>query len=363
MLVSLRTSFHVIREKPRNEKGLLRAAETELRERLPTGWTIRRVVADRGDWFDARLALEPPDGETASVLVDAKTRIGPRDVRRLLDRWAEVAPGDVPLLVAPYLSPRTRQLLEAAGASYLDTTGNVCLSVRRPTVFIRTQGADTDPWPTEAKLRSLKGAAAGRVVRALLDFRPPYGITGLAERAGSPLATVHRVVDLLDREGLLEREPRGPVTAVDWEGLLARWTSEYDLFESNRVATYLEPRGLDRLLEKLRTTDVRYAVTGSLAAARLAPVAPSRLGMLFVDGDADEAATHFGLRATDEGANVFLIEPYDDVALERGPEDGGITYAAASQVAADLTKSPGRGPSEGEALVRWMAEHEDAWRA
>jgi hypothetical protein len=39
-----------------------------------------------------------------------------------------------------------------------------------------------------------------------------------------------------------------------------------------------------------------------------------------------------------------------------------IANAAASQVAADLVKSPGRGPSEGEALVKWMAANEDAWR-
>jgi hypothetical protein len=358
--------FHVSRDRPDTENALLRALEVGLRESLPTDWVLRREGADRGRQFDAQLTLQPPDGPTATLLVEAKIRFGPRDVGRLREQRDEAMrtePQAALVLVAPYLSPRTQQLLANEGINYVDSTGNARVSLGRPAVFIQTEGADADPWPAEAKLRSLKGPAAGRVVRAVLDFKPPYGVSELAGRSGSPLATVYRVIDLLDREGLLERQPRGPVTRVDWEGVLQRWTSEYSLSGSNRVASYLEPRGLDRLLERLRSTDLDYAVTGSLAAARIAPVAASRLGMVFVDGDTDEAAERLDLRGTDEGANVFLIAPFDRVALERGPEEDGIRYAAASQVAADLAKSPGRGPSEGEALIRWMAAHEDAWRS
>jgi hypothetical protein len=41
----------------------------------------------------------------------------------------------------------------------------------------------------------------------------------------------------------------------------------------------------------------------------------------------------------------------------------GITIAALSQIAADLMTSPSRGPNEAEALMQWMQENEDAWRA
>jgi hypothetical protein len=355
----------VARERPFSEIELLRTAEASLRERLPADWFVLREPVPRDSGFDAQLRLGPSDDETTTLLIEAKTRVGPRDVQRLSERWSELRRADsdsLPLLVAPYLSPRTRQLLEDIAINYVDETGNVRVAIRRPTVFIRTQGADTDPSPVESKLRSLKGPAASRVVRAVLDFKPPYGISGLASRCGSPLATVHRVIELLETEGLLVRAKRGPITDVDWQGVLQRWTSEYALFESNRVATYIEPRGLDRLLDRLPTSDLPYAVTGSLAAVRLAPIAPSRLAMVFIDGDTDAAAQALGLTPTDTGANVFLIDPYDPVALERGPSEDGVRYAAASQVAVDLAKSPGRGPSEAEALVKWMAANEDAWR-
>jgi hypothetical protein len=297
------------------------------------------------------------------LVVETKARVGPRDAVRLIERRTASGVAGPWLLVSPYLSPRTRELLQAGGANYVDDTGNVLVKLSRPALFIRTTGADVDPWPADSTLRSLKGPAASRVVRAVIDFKPPYGISGLSERAGSPLATVHRVVDLLATEGLVERVRRGPVTQVDWEGVLQRWISEYGLVDSNRVESYLEPRGLERLLERLRSSDLDYAVTGSLAASRLAPLAPVRLAMVFVDSATDEAAEALGLIPAETGGNVILIEPFDRVALERGDVEDGIRYAAPSQVAADLAKSPGRGPSEAEALVKWMAANQDAWRS
>jgi len=51
---------------------------------------------------------------------------------------------------------------------YADLTGNVWLTADVPAIFISDRGADSDPWREEERpLCSLKGPAAGRVVRAL----------------------------------------------------------------------------------------------------------------------------------------------------------------------------------------------------
>ena len=60
---------------------------------------------------------------------------------------------------------------------------------------------------------------------------------------------------------------------------------------------------------------------------------------------------------------MLLLEPFDPVVFEQGWARDDLDYCALSQVAADLLTSPGRGPAEGEALIRWMRENEDAWRA
>ena len=50
------------------------------------------------------------------------------------------------MVVAAYLSRRTRELLTEAQLGYADATGNLRLTLDRPAVYIETQGADADPW-------------------------------------------------------------------------------------------------------------------------------------------------------------------------------------------------------------------------
>lgn len=67
-------------------------------------------------------------------------------------------------------------------------------------------------------------------------------------------------------------------------------------------------------------------------------------------------------RVNGYGANVLLIEPNDAGVFDGMETRQGVRYAAPSQVAADLLSSPGRGPSEGEELIRWMQANEEKWR-
>jgi hypothetical protein len=184
----------------------------------------------------------------------------------------------------------------------------------------------------------------------------------LAKRSGISLASVSRVFALLDREALITRQPRGPIITVNWEGLIRRWSADYTFARANTTRTFLEPRGLPTLLNKLQTAAVPYAVTGSLAAAKIAPIAAPRLATIYAD-NIDRAAEQLGLRPAETGANVVLAEPFDNVVFERTWEIDRVTYAAPSQVAADLLTGPGRGPAEAEELIRWMKDHEDEWRS
>src|SRR5690606_41852917 len=68
-----------------------------------------------------------------------------------------------------------------------DLTGNLRIVASNPAIFLEARGADRDPDREPRALRSLKGAAAGRVVRALCDFMPPYGVRALAEISSTPL--------------------------------------------------------------------------------------------------------------------------------------------------------------------------------
>ena len=158
------------------------------------------------------------------------------------------------------------------------------------------------------------------------------------------------------QEGLLTRVSRGPVEAVDRARMIRRWADDYSVLKSNEALSFLDPRGIANLLRRLPTSRVRYAVTGSLAANRLAPVAPARLAMVYLD-DPDQAANDLNLTATDTGANVMLLTLFDEVVFDRTRTDESVTYVAPSQAAVDLLTSPGRSPAEGEAVLEWMARN------
>jgi len=329
--------------------------------RLPSGWRPRTSVsrAVRGK-RDTVLTIVGPAKATGSVIITPKKRLEPKDVADLLAAARPAADRPI-LIVAPFLSPRTQERLKAGGFGYADLTGNVRLSLSKPGLFLEATGAIENPEPTARDRKSLRGAKAGRLVRALADFRPPLGLRELAKRAGVDAGYASRVVDFLTREALVTRTSRGPITETDWPALLQRWSQEYSPFQRKGATWYLAPRGLAPVAERLKTASSRYAVSGSWAATQFASVAPARLLLCYTD-DAESMTRQLDLRPLDTGGNVALVTPLDPVVYERTSQKKGITVAAVSQIAVDLLTSPGRGPNEGEALIEWMREHEHVWR-
>ena len=365
-----------------SETQLVDRAARDIGERLPPRWLLRgrerNVPGHSPQGFthevDAILEIRQPDGLSSDIIVEVKANpVEPRLVGSVAsrlkglslsryDETEQVGAIPVPMLVSSYLSPLARERLVEAGISYADSTGNLRLTVDRPAVFIETQGADKNPFREERPLRSLKGGRAARVARGLLDYRTPFGTRELAAETASSPAMVSRVTSLLEPDEIVTKDrPRGRIVSVDWEALARRWAMDYDFASSNALTTWLEPRGASALLGRLRDAPFRYAVTGSFAANRLAPIVEPRLVTLFAD-DPDTAAQSQGLRPAETGGNVLVVRPFDPVVFERAEYDEGITYARVTQVLLDLMKGPGRGPAEAEALLEWMRDNEDKWR-
>jgi len=349
-----------------SETSLIQRALKLLDERLPPRWRAawRKLAWMKADvWYDGTLRITAPDGRSASVAVEAKSRIEPRDALRIAG--LAVSLEGAPLLVlSPFLSAATRDRLREAELNWLDLTGNVRLVLQDPGLYVETEGARQRPAGGERPARSLKGVSAGKIVRALLAASPPVGVCDLARRTGIDAGYVSRVLALLDDAALVDRGTRGRVGRVDRARLLRRWAADAPLEKRGEQAMFLEPRGLSALAGWLKSAgNLKYAITGSLAAQRWAPVAPPRLAQVYVDADPPDAAARLKLRPTESGANVQLIRPRDAAVFEESSVgEGGLTFASPVQVAADLLTSPGRGPAEGEEVLRWMAEREEPWR-
>ncbi|MBN1834386.1 MAG: hypothetical protein JW820_00980 [Spirochaetales bacterium] len=344
-----------------------------LRKRLPPTWSTREWLEPRLSprrRSDLTLKLDAPDGTSAILVVEAKQATTTRDLANaarqlsayLLSVSRDPDTPTIGMLAAPYVSPTGRQKLRECGVGYADLTGNFWLAIEKPAVFIETQGADRNPSPVAAALRSLRGRASGAAVRALVDFKAPMGLRELSDRAKVAAPTLSRVARLLENEGLLEREPDGSIASIDWPGVLRRWVQDYSLLESNRAAEFIAPRGLDTLLVGLRQVTDEAALTGTLGLPPELRVAPPRLAIIYSRNVA-RLAQALDIRPVDRGANVLLLEPFDPVVFARARRSDGLVQVAFAQLFADLSTAPGRAPVEADELLRWMMRAEDAWRS
>lgn len=351
------------------ENDLIEAAAAWLRERVPAAWTVdvrRREQTAGSDRADTAIEVRGP-GAYATFAVEARRSLGPRDIERLfgsLGRKVRALSPNIPILVvAPWLSARTRELLAAEGVNYVDLTGNALVRLDNPALFIQTQGAARDPSPSPRAKARVRGPRAARLIRTLIDVRPPYGVRELADAAELAPGYVSRLLDALDEDALAERSKRGRVQSVDVAGLLRRWAESYDVFSSNDAATFLAPRGAAQTLPVFADVPEAKpsAVTGSFAAVRLAPVAGPALLCVYTE-NVNALADALELIPTDEGANVALLRPFDPVVWQRTEEQNGVRYAAPAQAAVDCLTGNGRMPAEGEALLEWMLANEPRWR-
>jgi hypothetical protein len=355
------------------ESDLVSQAERLLRETLGPGWLVRRLDESSREpgWgqLDAILTVTAPDRRTAQQVVEVRRSVFPRDVSGWLRSLTPVPPDSSYLLVSRFLSPRSRSLLEDAGVNYIDMTGNMLVRIERPSVIVLRQGAAKDPAPAREPARSLRGAKAARVVRALCDNREPVTSRSVAARANVTPGYVSKLIGLMERDALVEREGRGPtqpITRVLWADLIRRWSADYRLLESNSARLFLAPQGVPAFLKDLaswssQTPGGRYAVTGSFAAAERALIAPPSLLACYVDAPI-AVAESAGLAQAMSTGNVYLCEAFDPVVFERTWTQGETVYAALPQVAADCLTGPDRMPAEGDALLEWMTANEKSWR-
>ncbi len=345
-----------------SENVILRKAVDILRERLPSGWAIELVDVESrgpGGLIDGILRIVAPDGREAELVAEVKRRLDPRRALDLTDQLERAANGRPALAVSPWMSSATRAILVDAGVNLTDLTGSIRLSLAEPGLFMQADGADRDPWPDTMRV-TLRGAKAARVVRALCTARPPIGVRELAEQASASPGYVSKLVRMLDQQAAVHRTDAGQVGEVDLRRLLERWGDDAPLEKRATMTSWLAPRGLSALQERLKKLDARYTVTGSLAASQRAPVAASRVISLYVE-DPEAFAAETGLRAAEAGANVLLLVPDDDYVFEDTWTEQRLRFAALPQVVADLLSGPGRGPSEADALLDWMSDNREVW--
>lgn len=346
------------------ETILVDAALRSVSALLPASWSLRTEADDRRGPMraDALAVLTGPDGTAVRFAVESKA--SGVSVGVLLPRLREMtAQCDLPILfVSDYVGPALRAALAAEGISYADATGWVRVSTTSPLILLTGRGADRSPRVRESSaVARLDGIAADRIIRTLCAVEVPLGVRALADRAGVSPGSVSKVLPSLAREGVVDRDDRGAVTAVRRRALVRRWVQDYTFRGTNQAPlACIAPLGLDRMLTSLGEHSRPATLTGSAAARRYLPdgatsVVPLRLLALY-SADPEALAAELRLIPADPAeANLVIAVPQDARVLD-------MPLAPAARVVADLLTLPGRADAEAEQLIEALTLTDAAWK-
>jgi hypothetical protein len=337
---------------------LERALADALGARLPVGWRteLRQAESVGGLRAYAYLDLTSPTGERISACVAFKARAEPAEIVRLVP-WLQRCESSV--LVAPDIGPRTREILNEAGISWLEPAGDCRIAIGSLFVERLTRRPRRRPAgaPETRHVADLFSGGSLRVVRWLLiEPQRSWTLEQMAGRTGLTLGFVSRVFKTLARDAYLDRA-RGDNRVRDRDALVDAWASAPPPTDavSERVATV---SSTEALLQIIRGSSAPrpYAITAEAAADRIAPFARySRVEMYVDDLAAWDRA--LALTAVPRGGNLVLIKPTSAGVFDGTFERDGLKLVSRPQVYVDLLR---RGGAAAEAAA-FMRERGELW--
>ena len=174
---------------------IIRDVERVLTQSIPPTWSLKTKsdAPAKSNRIDLLAEVKSPDGKTARFAIEVNRALEPRSVpmaaEQILTLTKATMLDAIAVVAAAYLSPRTREMLDDFEVGYIDTTGNINIVSPAPGLVIFTQGFDSDPWPQDVTLQSLRGRGAARAIRAIIGTTPPFGTREVASAASASAAT------------------------------------------------------------------------------------------------------------------------------------------------------------------------------
>ena len=307
---------------------------------------------------DARVDLRA-GGKAATLLIQVKKEVYPRDVRQVLWQlresaraWLEPAEGRqaVIFLIAQSISPGAKELLRNERVGYYDSGGSLFLPAVNIYVYV-------DKPPPKSLSRSIRSVFSGRRAQVLhavlLRHREWFGVKDIANQARVSPATASQVLTELEKFEWVVSRGQGPGKERHLQepgALLDAWVKQLAVMRPLPMRRYFVPSArLEGMVEKFaevcEENKAEYAITHEAAGQRYAPFLStvSQMRCRLLDGPAaDRALGALDARVVDQGANLAVIEVKSPGELLFREFVNGIWLAGVVQVYLDLMRSEGR---------------------
>ena len=327
--------------------------------KVSTAHTASEALRRRG--ADVALEVRTAAGRRRHLYLAVQEQPVPSRVRerlRQLRAGLDTRRADYPLLGAPFVSPRVRQICREEGMGYIDLAGNCFLAFDE--LYVE-RSVERNPFPRRGRPASVFAPVSSRIARALLEEPGrAWKLVELVQATGVSLGLASTVTRRLIGEGYLAQASHR-LRLVQPAQLLEAWQAESKehslLAQPQRMAYYSfeqDPaRLMARLAEVAQAQQLRYAVT-SFAGAWL--VAPFVHGVAAVqwyvarEEDVPRWVEALDLRPVEAGPNAVLLIPRDAGVLYRAHAVNEVTVVGNIQLYLDLVHDPARGREQAEFL-------------
>lgn len=305
---------------------------------------------------------EQPYQLFCDILPSGQPRYVNHALLKMREEVTRGGPEVVPILIAPYFSPATRDVCQQNHVGYLDLEGNARISFG--SVFIDRQ-VSVKPVVERRELKSLFRPRSAQVLRVML--REPariWRVAELAQASGVSLGHVSNVrTGLLDREWATASSDGLYLSQPDL--LLDAWRDSYEApaGEHKRFYTTLHGSALEdaarNVLSGNGEKDLWAAFASFSAAKWLAPYARTSTHYFYANhAGLEKLKTALKLEPSAKGENVMIMLPKDEGVLSDTVEPApGAICTSPVQTYLDLSIAGERG----EEAAQYLRQERMTW--
>ena len=309
----------------------------------------------RGDSKQVDLVLNAlVSGKPAKFFIEVMSQGEPRLVRMAvaqLKDYLKDTKDTYGILAAPYLSDASRQICKDAGIGCIDLSGNAFIAFKN--IYIDISG-NLNPFPSSRISKSIFSPKSSRVLRVLLlNPLKRWYVEDLSREADISIGLTSRVKQsLLALEWINEENKSFYI--VKPEEVLKQWVGNYS-FKKNPVFSYYSTLNEEELEVAIKIEcekrKYRYGLALFSGARKVAPFVRFMRFFSYINGSIEDIATALQLKKVESGANVMLIQPYDDGVFYGLQNIGEINVVSDIQLYLDLKGYKGRGDEAAHAIL------------
>lgn len=269
-----------------------------------------------------------------------------------LKSYVSIIKNIYPVIVAPYISERGRQMCKENNIGFIDLSGNCYL--RFDNVLIEKTGRNNIKKEKKV-LRKLFSPKSTRIIRILLQQpKKDWTLKDLSILSNVSIGQAYKVVEALEGNGYIRKTKEKRIELTKAGEILDAWANVYD-FSKNKAHTYYSfEKNPTRFMQKLSSTakqyKLKYAVTMHSGASLIAPFVRFTDVHLYFLGDVEEWVERLGLKPVEFGGTVHLVEPFDEGIFYGWQTINNIQVVSNIQLYIDLYNYPARGREQAEFL-------------